>query len=108
VAYYTGTQGLIHMDKSTDPVDKATIDRMARFVAARQKAKSESASAGDAISDLTPMAVTGDGCITLAPDTCCHDLAGRLLYTGAGSYGCEAGIYIVSDNLGHSMKLIVK
>lgn len=51
VAYYTGTQGLIHMDKSTDPVDHQTIDRMARIVAKRQAALRDAAKANKAASD---------------------------------------------------------
>ena len=108
IAYYSGTQGFIHMDKSTDPVDHATIDRMARFVAARQKARRDNAAINDVTTDQVTIATTGDGCITLAADTCCHDISGRLLYTGAGSFACESGLYIVSDRRGNSMKLFVK
>lgn len=110
VAYYSGTQGFIHMDKSTDPVDHATIDRLARYVAKRQKARAGSAGVKEFETDSakTPLAYSSEGRIVLAPDTCCHDLSGRLLYTGAGDFACESGIYIVSDNRGRSMKLYVK
>ncbi|MDE5595606.1 MAG: DUF4855 domain-containing protein, partial [Muribaculaceae bacterium] len=110
VAYYTGTQGLIHMRDSSDPVDHATIDRLARYVAKRQKARVDAAGVKEIESDTvkTPLAYSAEGRIILAPDTCCHDLSGRLLYTGAGDFACEAGIYVVSDNQGRSMKLIVK
>lgn len=37
VAYYSGTQGMIHMANSPDSVDHATIDRLARYVAKRQQ-----------------------------------------------------------------------
>lgn len=39
IAYYSGTQGFIHMNKSTDPVDHQTIDRLARYVAKRHAAR---------------------------------------------------------------------
>lgn len=110
VAYYTGTQGLIHMDKSTDAVDHQTIDRLARYVAKRQAARSASSGISEITRDekQTPVAYVEDGRIILPPDTCCHDLAGRLLYTGEGAFDCKAGVYIVSDRLGNSMKLFVK
>ena len=110
VAYYTGTQGLIHMDQSEDPVDHETIDRLARYVAKRQKARVQSTGVKDIETDSvkTPLAYASEGRITLAPDTLCHDLSGRLLYTGAGDFACAAGIYIVSDHSGRSMKLYVK
>ena len=109
VAYYSGTRGLIHMDQSTDPVDHQTIDRMARYVAKRQAARSQAAGLVDidTDSDNTPLAYSSEGRIVLSPDTCCHDLTGRLLYSGAGTYDCQSGLYIVSDSRGHSMKLLV-
>lgn len=110
VAYYTGTQGLIHMDQSTDSVDHATIDRMARYVAKRQQAKRDAAGVSEVIADGDglPLAYSTEGRIILPADTCCHDLSGRLLYTGAGEFDCESGLYIVSDIRGRSMKLLVK
>lgn len=110
VAYYSGTQGFIHMNESSDPVDHATIDRLARYVAKRQKARVDAAKIKKLESDSikSPLAHSLEGRIILAPDTCCHDLSGRLLYVGAGDYACESGIYIVSDNKGRSMKLVVK
>ena len=110
VAYYSGTKGFIHMDESTDPVDHATIDRLARYVAKRQKARVDAAGVKEieADSTKTPLAYTSEGRIILAPDTCCHDLSGRLLYTGAGDFACQSGVYIVSDNNGRSAKFYVK
>lgn len=43
-----------------------------------------------------------------APDACCYSIAGTKLYSGAGEFECPAGVYIVSDNHGHSVKLFVK
>ena len=110
VAYYTGTQGLIHMDQSTDSVDHATIDRMADYVVARQKAKRAAAGVSEIVvdGDREPLAYASEGRIILAADTCCHDVSGRLLYTGAGSFECQSGLYIVSDLQGRTMKLLVK
>lgn len=110
VAYYSGTQGFIHMNESSDPVDHATIDRLARYVAKRQKARVEAAGVKEIEADsvTTPLAYSAEGRIILAPDTCCHDLSGRLLYTGACDFACESGVYIVSDNSGRSLKLLVK
>ena len=43
-----------------------------------------------------------------APDACCYDLSGKLIHKGAGSFAVPAGIYIVNDMHGHSVKLFVK
>lgn len=110
IAYYTGTQGLIHMDQSTDPVDHATIDRLARYVAKRQKQRNPAAGIHEIPTDTidAPLAFAIEGNIYLAPDTCCHDLTGRVLYKGEGNFTCQSGVYVVSDNQGRSMKLYVK
>ncbi len=108
VAYYTGTQGLIHMDQSEDPVDHETIDRLARYVAARQKARAESAGIDDPEVTDSVIAYTRDGRIYMNADSCCHDIAGRLIHSGAGEIECRPGIYIVNDNKGRSLKLFVK
>lgn len=42
VAWYSGTRGLLDMALSEDPADKAVMDRMARIVARRQRAKADS------------------------------------------------------------------
>lgn len=105
VAYYSGTQGFIHMHESTDPVDHATIDRMASFVAARQKARS--AGIRDAVADTCASPYTRHGQIVLPTDSCCHDIAGRLVFHGSGTVACEPGIYIVRDIAGHTHKLLV-
>lgn len=108
VAYYTGTQGLIHMDQSTNPVNHATMDRMAKYVSARQKAKRESAAIKDVENDRKPLAHTEQGRIILAPDTCCYDVYGRLVFEGDGSFDCQSGMYIVSDKNGNSEKFLVR
>lgn len=108
VAYYTGTQGLIHMDQSSNPVNHATIDRMAKYVSARQKAKRETSAIKDVESDRKPLAYTEQGRIILEADTCCYDVYGRLVGCGEGSVDCKSGVYIVSDNNGNSMKFLVK
>lgn len=42
IAYYSGTQGIVHMANSCDSVDHATIDRLARYVAKRQQRRASS------------------------------------------------------------------
>ena len=98
------------MEQSTDAVDHATIDRMADYVVARQKAKRAAAGVSEIVvdGDREPLAYASEGRIILAADTCCHDVSGRLLYTGAGSFECQSGLYIVSDLQGRTMKLLVK
>lgn len=108
VAYYTGTQGLIHMDQSTDPVDHATIDRMARYVAARQKARAESAGISEPETADSVMAYASGRRIVMSADTCCHDISGRLIHCGSGVVDCNPGVYIVNDRHGHSLKLFIK
>lgn len=43
-----------------------------------------------------------------APNACCYDLSGKLVFKGSGSFNCPTGIYIVNDMRGHSVKLFVK
>lgn len=66
----------------------------------------------DITSDIkAPIATVGDGSITIsetAPDARCFDLTGRMIHSGAGTFACNPGIYIVSDMKGHSVKLYVK
>lgn len=108
VAYYSGTQGLIHMDQSTDPVDHATIDRMASYVAARQKARADKAGVSDPEVADSVLAYTSGRRIYMNPDTCCHDIAGRLIHSGEGSVDCNPGVYIVNDKRGNAVKLCVR
>ena len=42
------------------------------------------------------------------PDAYCFDLSGKIIHRGAGSFSCQAGVYIVNDMHGHSAKLLVK
>ena len=68
------------------------------------------------IDDITvdrdaPFAFAGDGTVTIsdsAPAACCFDVAGKIIWRGAGTFSCRPGIYIVNDMKGHSVKLIVK
>lgn len=56
-------------------------------------------------------AYASDGAITItddAPQACCFDLTGKIIRRGAGTFSCPAGVYIVNDMQGHSVKLIVK
>lgn len=108
IAYYSGTQGFIHMDKSTDPVDHQTIDRMARFVAERQKAKKASASVNEITVPAEKFAYIENGHIVLAPDSCCYDISGRLVGRGEAVIDCKPGMYIANNANGSSVKLFIK
>lgn len=108
VAYYSGTQGMIHMAQSNDSVNHATMDRLARYVADRQKVRADHAGINDVTADGDTIAVAGDHSISLSQGASCHDISGRLLHSGSGTFECPSGIYIVSDNHGRSMKLFVK
>lgn len=108
VAYYTGTQGLIHMDQSSDPVDHQTIDRLARYVAERQKARASSAGITDPETADSVLAYTSGGRIVMNADSCCYDISGRLIHSGSGVVDCNPGVYIVNDRHGRSLKLCVK
>lgn len=57
------------------------------------------------------IAIGGDGVITISadsPDAVCADLSGKIIARGAGTFACPAGVYIVSNSKGHSIKLCVK
>ncbi len=108
VAYYSGTQGMIHMANSRDSVDHATIDRLARYVAKRQQKRAQNASVSEVIADSDSLATVTDRNVSLADGVACHDINGRLIHAGGGTFECPAGIYIVSDKGGRSMKLFVK
>ena len=54
-------------------------------------------------------AYTLPGRIVITDDAAsCYSISGTKLYSGAGELDCPAGVYIVSDNRGRSVKLFVK
>lgn len=68
----------------------------------------ETAPVADASDDF---AVAGPGFIEVfgnAPDARCYDVSGQLVHVGAGSFSCNAGVYIVNNMQGDSVKLYVK
>lgn len=81
-------------------------------VGADGKSTEPTAGIEDIIVDIVnAFASAGEGQIVIsesAPDACCYDLSGKLIHKGAGSFNCPAGIYIVNDMHGHSVKLYVK
>lgn len=109
VAHYGGSVGYINMAKSTDPVNHATMDRLADFIVKRQ-----TAFAG--ISDIEAdqhrtMATTAPGEIFVSaeyPDALVYSAAGTLIHKGWGRFSCPSGIYIVSDGHGATQKVAVK
>ncbi len=110
VAYYTGTKGIIDMAESSDPVNHATMDRIAATVEKRHAAIS--AGIDDVVADVRiPFAYAGRGEIFItaaAPDACVYTMDGVRVHSGAGRFACAAGAYVVSDGHGETVKLIVK
>jgi hypothetical protein len=110
VAYYTGTKGIIDMAESSDPVNHATMDRIAATVEKRHAAIS--AGIDDVVADvMIPFAYAGRGEIFItaaAPDACVYTMDGVRVHSGAGRFACAAGAYVVSDGHGETVKLIVK
>lgn len=106
VAYYCGSRGLNDMRASTDPVDHATIDRLASIVEARIKAKYGSGSVDNSLVDRT-WAYGGAGRIFTTEHARCYDLSGRLVHEGKGLFQCPAGVYILANDRGATVKLIV-
>lgn len=91
-AYIDGQYAVMHLDASGKMTEMAGID--------------------DVIADnITDFAYSTPGKIIISqktPDARCCNLSGAVLFSGAGEYSCQPGIYIVSDRRGHSIKLIVK
>ncbi len=106
VAHYGGSKGFVDMAASSDPVNQATMDRLASFVAKRQ-----SAFAG--ISDVkadkhVKIAYTGPCEIFIAADSASvYDIAGTTIFKGNGRVQCQPGIYIVADDYGNACKVAV-
>jgi hypothetical protein len=110
VAHYSGSKGMIQMAESTDPVDHATIDRLASIVVERHKKKMAGVASQEK-EDLAIYAYAGEGEIFIASDACdarCYSMCGDLVHTGTGRFDCAAGIYFVTYNNGQSIKLLVK
>ena len=109
VAHYTGSKGLLHMAASADPVNQATIDRLASIVARRQ---AEFAGVGEAATiGAATFAYAGQGEIFItddASDAVCYNTAGTAIHTGSGRFSCAPGVYIVSNGRGEAVKLLVK
>lgn len=109
VAHYSGTQGFYHMAQSSDPVNQATIDRLARIVANRHKewAGVESIAVADSIQFAYPgygeIYITAD-----APDAVCYNFNGVAVHYGNGRFKCPEGFYIVSDGKGNASKVMVR
>lgn len=63
------------------------------------------------ITPKTPFAYSGKGEVIItsdAPDAVCYNISGKTIHTGSGRFSCPAGLYIVTDGVGCSTKLIVK
>lgn len=61
------------------------------------------------VSEEAPIATVSNGTINvLAADGKCFDIAGKLIHSGAGSFECKSGVYVVSNGHGKSVKLFVK
>ena len=112
VAHYGGSVGYINMAKSTDAVNHATMDRLAQIVDSRQKAFAEELGVNVPTSDdLEAFAFGGSDGIFISEkctNACVFSLSGIELYRGTGLFTCQKGVYIVTDGLGRSAKIIVK
>lgn len=109
VAHYGGSVGYINMAKSNDPVNHATMDRLADLVIKRQSAFSgvDDAKIAD---QHRSIACAGNGEIFVSaefPTACVYDVAGHLLHEGWGRFACPKGMYIVTDGKGNTTKLFV-
>lgn len=111
VAHYGGSQGYIHMANSSDPVNLATIDRLADIVARRQRAFAENGSVSAITPENRQFAYPGVGEIFVpadCPEVVIYDMAGIELHRGTGRFSCCPGVYLAADGAGHSVKVVVK
>lgn len=72
----------------------------------------QTAGIDEVLADTAPVfAFASDGCITVtdeAPCARCHDMAGRLVHVGSGTFACTPGVYVINDMHGHVIKLSVR
>ncbi len=110
VAHYSGSKGMIQMAQSSDPVNHATMDRLASIVIDRQKKKAAGVFI-PTVEEHAMYAYAGEGEIFItgdAPDARCYSVSGALVHAGAGRFACPEGVYVVTDGKGKSVKLLVK
>ena len=74
---------------------------------------SQTSGIDDVVADsgVVDFASVGDGCISIsadAPDARCFSTSGMLVHVGSGMFECQAGIYLVSDMRGNTVRLSVK
>lgn len=106
VAHYGGSKGYIDMANSSDPVNQATMDRLASLVAKRQSAFSGINDV--AVDKHVKIAYTGPCEIFIAADSASiYDIAGCPIFKGNGRVQCQPGIYIVADDNGNACKVAV-
>ncbi|MCH5347393.1 MAG: DUF4855 domain-containing protein [Muribaculaceae bacterium] len=106
VAHYGGSVGYINMDKSTDPVNHATMDRLADLVVKRQSAFA--GIEGVTAEQHRQVAYSGQGEIFISaeyPEARVYNIAGREVFSGWGRFACEPGIYIVTSGTGLTTKI---
>ncbi len=110
VAHYSGSKGMIHMAESTDPVDHATIDRLASYVVDRHK-KIAAGVSTPTVEDHANYAYAGAGEIFItadAPDARCYSVSGSLVHVGPGRFDCPDGVYFVTFRNSKTIKLFVR
>lgn len=110
VAHYGGSVGYINMARSSDPVNHATMDRLADLVAKRQSIFAGVADI-EADGEHRRMACPGEGEIFVSaefPEACVYNVSGTIVHRGWGRFACPKGVYIVSDNRGRTEKVLVK
>ncbi len=108
VAHYGGSKGYIDMASSPDPVNQATMDRLANLVRERQKRFAGIADSPEL--PQVPFAFAGEGKIVIsgAPEAAVYTLSGMAVFHGEGTFECAPGIYIATDGRGRSVKVAVR
>ncbi|MCM1067908.1 MAG: DUF4855 domain-containing protein [Muribaculaceae bacterium] len=111
VAHYSGSKGMLDMLNSNDPVNQATMDRLAELVRKRQTAFAEQSGidAPEAAPEA-PFAYPGKGEIFIsnAPEAVVYSITGAVVHSGEGRFSCPAGIYIATDGKNRAVKIAVK
>ncbi len=112
VSWYSGTQGLLDMSRSTHPKNIEMIDRIASIVEERHSRMWEVAGVGNVETDVdTSFATAGNGYISIAQGhlgAAIYSTSGAMIARGSGDHHVAPGIYVVTDGSGNSVKLAVR
>lgn len=108
VAHYAGSKGFVDIVNNGDATDQATADRLCDIVKKRTKLSGISVPVAD--TGATTFAYTTPGYIHVldSPAGAVYALDGKLIGRGNGSFACPAGMYVVNNGKGRTMKIAVK